>query len=187
MSEELKISADVWLSVLLLASICSPGCGGGGGGSDDAGMDGDTPDASDARPEICISHPYTCHTGGGGIEAFDCCTPPRKCCNLCFPAEGCRSKTDCMETCPLTIPCDGAAGPTQLACYYFPEDFTGTVYCPVVAGINPGFPLACRGSCESSVVCPLPPDPYGDSALCCPEGWACDTVPGYDLPVCVSP
>jgi hypothetical protein len=171
--------------MVVLACTATPGCGGGGG-SEDGGLDPDS-DAPDVRPEICFAHPNTCNTGGGGIEPYDCCSPPRTCCNLCFPPDQCGSRTDCLERCPQTIPCEGLPDASRVSCYFDPDDFSGTAYCPVHLSPSPLTPTACTADCPTGVECPLPEEMYGDTALCCPEGRVCDVTPLYDLPVCVAP
>lgn len=161
-------------------------CNGDDGGRDTE-VDGDAADIVDLRPEICYAHPNTCNTGGGVIEPYNCCSAPRVCCNLCFPPEHCGSRTECLEECPQTIPCEGNPTRDNLSCYFNPSDFSGTVYCPVHENPNPAFAIACVADCPTGVICPLPEEIYGDTALCCPENWSCDTVPLYNLPVCVSP
>lgn len=164
--------------------LAAGACGNGGGGGD-GGTNGDAP--ADVRPEICYAHPNTCNTGGGGIEPYDCCSPPKQCCNLCYPPEQCGSRTDCLEECPETIPCEGVPGRDRLSCYYDPSELTGTAYCPVHENPSAFFPVACAAECPTGVECPLPEDRFGDAALCCPENWSCDTVSLYNLPVCVEP
>ncbi|MFH1436786.1 MAG: hypothetical protein ABIJ56_13850 [Pseudomonadota bacterium] len=184
-------AGSMFAVLLRLSAACAAAaCDGGGNGEEDAAVDADAqdaPDFLDMGAEFCTSHPNACHTGGGGIDPFDCCRTPKECCNLCFPAENCGSRTDCMETCPRTMPCEGLPGSSALACWYNPDDFSGTVYCPVSENPNPAFSLACTGGCSTGVECPLPEDPYGDTALCCPENWRCDIVSGYNLPYCVEP
>jgi hypothetical protein len=173
--------------ILLITAACFLAACSDGNGESDASLDADGVDAADQRPEICISHPNTCHTGSTVIDPYDCCTPPRQCCNLCFPPEGCGSRTECLETCPEVIPCGGIPDHDHVSCYYQPSQFEGTVYCPVDANPNPAAPLACAAVCETGVVCPMLDDRFGDAALCCPENWSCETVPLYNLPVCAEP
>jgi hypothetical protein len=169
----------------ILALCLSAGCGGGGG-SEDGGLDPDA-EVSDVRSELCTAHPNTCNTGGGVIEAYDCCSPPRVCCDLCFPPDRCGSRTECLEECPRTIPCEGFPEVSDISCYYDPADLAGTAYCPMHLSPNPSTPTACVAECPTTTVCPLPQELYGNAALCCPEGSSCETVPLYELPRCVGP
>jgi hypothetical protein len=183
MSRTARIS--VAAATLLLACRLVAGCGGDGG-SNDAAVDPGT-DVSDARSEMCIAHPNTCNTGGGVIEAYDCCSQPRVCCDLCFPAGECGSRTECLERCPRTIPCEGLPDASAVSCYFDPDDFAAAAYCPMNLAPNPSTPTACAADCPTGVECPLPRERYGNSALCCPASSTCETVPLYELPRCVAP
>ena len=171
-------------ALILAAAALMSSCGGDGGDRD-ASTDG--ADAADGRSEMCIAHPNSCVSGGSTIPAYDCCSPPKVCCDLCFPPERCGSKAECLESCPGTIPCEGIPGQDNLSCYYDPSTMEGTAYCPVHQSPGAAAPVACVAECPTGVTCPLPADPYGDTALCCPEGTVCATVPLYGLPRCDTP
>lgn len=157
------------------------------------GEDGSTSDANQDIPadppreeafDPCTRYPDSCNGDGRNPHApYDCCPVGTLCCALCHDETLCGMNYECRTVCPETLPCTGSTGSGGFSCYYDPEDFTGTVYCPVPSGSPPDDAVACSSSCATGIECAFPDGDWGDAALCCPEGTACGTS-GFGLPFC---
>jgi hypothetical protein len=168
------------LMVVLLAAGCGEDGSGGGDTSTDSAADTGGPDTFDP----CSRYPNACNLDSRNPHApYDCCASGTTCCALCNDETMCQLNYECLATCPETLPCTGSAGAGGFSCYYDPSDFTATVYCPVPSGSPPDTTVPCTADCATGITCAFEPDPWGDAALCCPDGTACATS-GFGLPFC---
>jgi hypothetical protein len=162
---------------LLFASGCGDGSTPGDTSTDTAAEAVDTFDPCSRYPNACNLDPVNPHA------PYDCCGPATSCCALCHDEAMCGLDYECRATCPETLPCTGVGGTGGLSCYYDPATVTGTVYCPVPPGSPPSHAVPCASTCTTGIECAFDADPWGDAALCCPDGTACATS-GFGLPYC---
>ena len=182
MSRTLRIHrAAILVSTASLASVLTVACSDDGGGS---GTDAGTDTGADTGQDPCSSHPGTCNLDPRNPGApFDCCPAGTQCCALCNDPETCQMAYECMDACPVTLPCNGNTTGEGLSCWYDPLNMMGTAYCVVPSSIPTSGTSECSYMCGTGVECPFDPEPYGPASLCCPEGTTCETS-AFGVPYC---
>lgn len=169
------------VSLPCIVMLLCAGCGDDGGPS---ATDTATDPGAEDTFDPCTRYPNACNLDPRNPHApYDCCTSSTTCCALCHDSSMCELEYECRDTCPETLPCTGVTGTGGFSCYYDPDEFTGTAYCPVPAGTPPDDAVACTAECATSIECAFAADPWGDAALCCPDSTSC-TTSAFDLPRC---